>query len=139
MDNAFSNWDTYSSFQQQVIKRALHQSSLGLCLRVWKEFSVIFINYLRNIPSILFLKMLAVFACKEYQADVENISHICLLFQLSGKSRTELFSLIRNNVVDVIKPEEVDDLIKEGIIEHKDDVIQAQLDGLTYLIHTCNS
>ena len=36
-----------------------------------------------------------------------------------------------NNVVDIIKPEEVDDLIKEGIIEHKDDVIQVQLDGLT--------
>ena len=50
-----------------------------------------------------------------------------------------MFDLIRNNVVGIIKPEEVDDLIKEGIIYHKDDVIQVQLDGLTYLIHTCSS
>ena len=50
-----------------------------------------------------------------------------------------MFDLFSNNIVDIIKPEEVDDLIKEGIIEHKDDVIQVQLDGLTYLIHTCNS
>ena len=77
--------------------------------------------------------MLAVFDCKEYQSDVRNLSHIHLLgkiCQLSEQSRTELFDLIRNNVVDIIKPEEVDDLIKEGIIEHKDDVIQVQLDGL---------
>ena len=29
--------------------------------------------------------------------------------------------------------------MKEGIIEHKDDVIQVQLDVFTDLIHTCNS
>ena len=86
--------------------------------------------------------MLSVFARKEYQSDVENISHIHIpgkIRQLYEQSRTELFDLISNNAVDIIKPEVVDDLIKEGIIEHKDDVIQVQLDGLTYLIHTCNS
>ena len=50
----------------------------------------------------------------------------------------ELYQSIRNNVVDIIKPEGFDDLIKEGIIDHKDNVIQVQLDLLTYLIHTCN-
>ena len=39
----------------------------------------------------------------------------------------------------IYKPEEVDNLIKEGIIDHKDDVIQVQLYVLTYIIHTCNS
>ena len=50
-----------------------------------------------------------------------------------------MFDLIRNNFVDIIKPEEVDDLIKEVIIDHKDYLIQVQLDGLTHPIHTCNS
>ena len=59
--------------------------------------------------------------------------------KFSEQSRTELFYLIRNNVVDIIKPEEVDDLIKEGIIENKVRIIQVQLDGLTYLIYACNS
>ena len=57
----FPNWDTYSFFQQQEIKRALHQSDLGLFLRVWEEVSTIFIDYLSNSPSKMFLKMLAVF------------------------------------------------------------------------------
>ena len=61
------------------------------------------------------MDMLELFARKEYQADVVNISHIHLLgklFQLSEHSGTELFDLIRYNVVDIIKPEEVDDLNK---------------------------
>ena len=44
-----------------------------------------------------------------------------------------------NNIVDIIKPEEVDYIIKEGIIEHKDDVIQVKPNRLTYLINTFNS
>ena len=86
--------------------------------------------------------MPAVSTCKQYQSDVENILYIHILGklrQISEQSRTELFDIISNNVVDIIKPEEVDDLIKEGIVEHKDDVIQVQIYGLIYLIYTCNS
>ena len=58
----FTIWDTYLFFfQQQEIKRALYQSAFGLFLRVLEEVSAIFIDYLRNIPSRQFMKMLAVF------------------------------------------------------------------------------
>jgi hypothetical protein len=36
----------------------------------------------------------------------------------------DLFDLIRNNIIDIIKPEEIDAMIAEGLIDHKDDVIQ---------------
>ena len=75
-----------------------------------------------------------VFACKKYQYDVGNLSHINLLGklrQLYKHSWTELFNLIKHNVVDIIKPEEICYIFKEGIIYHEDDVIQAQLHGLT--------
>ena len=129
-------------FQQQEMKRALHQYALGLFIQVWEEVSTILIDDIINSPSSPFIKMLSVFSRKEYQANVGNILHIHLPGknrQLSEQSRTELSDLIRTNVVDFIKTEEVDDLIKEGLIENKDDIIQVQLDGLTYLIHTCNS
>ena len=115
----YPDWCIYSLFQQQEIKRAMHQSANGLFLRVWEEVSAIFINYLSNSPSSPFLKMLAVFARKEYQADVGNLSHIHLLGKyedFSEQSTEELFDLIRNNVVDIIKPEEIDTLIEEGLI-----------------------
>ena len=87
----FPNWDTYSFFQQQEIKRALHQSASGLFLRVWEQFSAILIDYLINSPLSPFLKMLELFDFKEYQSDVGNISHIPLLgklCQLSEHLRT---------------------------------------------------
>ena len=97
----------HTIFQHQKMKRAPHQSALRIFIRVWEEVGVIFIDYLKNIPSRLFLSMLAVFACKKYQSDVGNISHIFLLgniFQLYEQSQTELFDLIGNNFVDIIKP-----------------------------------
>jgi hypothetical protein len=138
----YPDWCTYSIFQQQEIKRALHQAAGGLFLRVWEEVSAIFIKYLTKSSSSPFLKMLAVFARKEYQSDVGNLSHIHLLGKLARiceQSRQDLFNLIRNNIVDIIKPEEIDAMIAEGLIDHKDDVIQVQIDGKTYLIHRCNS
>ena len=101
-----------------------------------------FIDYLRNSSSRPFLKLLAVFYRKEYQYKSGNITPIHLLgknCQLSEHSRTEVFDLIRNNIVYIIKPEEVDDLIKEGNINKKAGVIQMQPDELIYLIHTWNS
>ena len=60
----FTNWDTYYFYQKKEIKRALHQSASVLFLRVWEESGAIFIDYLINIPSIPFMKKLAVFDCK---------------------------------------------------------------------------
>ena len=80
-----------------------------------EEFGTIFIDYLVNIPSSPFMKILAVFGLKEYQSGVGNISHIHLLKkirQLSEKSRIELFDLIRNNIVDIIRLEIFDDIVK---------------------------
>ena len=95
----------HTLFYQQEIKRALHQSALCLFLRVLEEVSAVFNHYFRNSPSLSFLNMLQVFDCKEYQADAGNLSYIHLLgktCQLYEQSRTELFDLIRNNVVDRI-------------------------------------
>ena len=50
-----------------------------------------------------------------------------------------MFDKVRNNVIDVVKPEEIDTLIKEGLVEHNDDSIQVQGDVMMYLIHNFNS
>ena len=88
------------------------------------------------------MKILALFARKYYQSGVGTISYIHLLGkirQIYEQYWTALFYLIRDNVVDIIKPEDFDYLIKEGVVDHKYDVVQIQLDVLIYLIHTCNS
>ena len=46
---------------------------------------------------------------------------------------------MRINVAGVIKPDEIQSLINKGIIDHKDDILKVQVDGITYLINICNS
>ena len=46
---------------------------------------------------------------------------------------------MRNNVADIIKPDDIQSLIDKGIIDHKDDILKVQVDGMTYFIHICNS
>ena len=59
------------------------------------------------------------------QAEAVNILHILgKLHLLSEQSQIEPLDRISKNVVDIIKPEEVYELIKWGVIDHKDDVIQ---------------
>ena len=106
MENAFSHLGYILFFlKQQEIKRALHQSTLGLFIIVWEEVSAIFIDYLSNSPSIHFLKKIAVYDSKEYQSDVGNLLHIHLLGKIhhfSEQSRAELFDFIRKNTIDII-------------------------------------
>ena len=57
---------------------------------------------------------------------------------MNEEAREKLQELIRNNVIDVITSGEIDDLIDEGYINYKDNIVEVQKDGLTYLIHKCN-
>lgn len=138
----FPRWKYYTEFQQDEISRAMMQSASGLFLRVWEEVSAIFIDYLSNSSSSPFKKMIAFFARKEYQASIGNLSHIHMLGKIKDMtedSREFLYDLIRNNVVDLIKPEEVPGLIEEGYIASRYDIPEIQRDQETYLKHDCDS
>ena len=47
--------------------------------------------------------------------------------------------LIQNNVIDIIKPEEVEELIKEGYIVSKDTIVKVLEDSSSILAHTYNA
>ena len=120
---SYPYWDSYSRFEQEEIKKSLHQAASGLFLRVWEEVSALFIDYLSKSPSSSFKEFLAIFARKEYQADAGNLSHIHLLGKLKNLHDIhELFDLVQNNVVDIIKPDEIQSLINKGVIDQKSPV-----------------
>ena len=48
---------------------------------------------------------------------------------MDEKAKNMLLDLIRNNVVDIIKPEEINNLLNEGYISHVDDVNEVRNDG----------
>ena len=47
-------------------------------------------------------------------------------------------NLIRASIFDIVKPEEIDRYIEEGIFDTDDDVNIVYNDGSTFLPHRCN-
>ena len=139
----YPKWEIIAPHHQKEIEMALIEAAAGLFLRVWEEVSSIFIDYLKNSKSSPFTSLISMFARKEYQADAGNLSHIHflgkLVFEMSPDDKQKLLDLIRNNVIDIVRPDDIEKLIQEGYIKHEDDAIEVQNDGNTYLIHHCNA
>ena len=71
-----------SPFEQEEIKRAIHEAASGIFLRVWEEVRSIFIKYLCNSESSSFMYILSAFARKKHQSAIGNLSHIHFLGKL---------------------------------------------------------
>lgn len=130
--------------QQEEIERAMIQSAQGLLLRVWEEVSALFIDLLKRSKNSPFYDAFALFARKEYQQDVGNLSHIHAILKISWEKLSEdekkfVLELVRASVVDIIRTDELDHFMKEKLIKSYDDVIMIQLDGKRFLSHKCDS
>ena len=79
----------------------------------------------------------------EYQKDVGNLSHIHLILQVLWNLLTEqekvfVKDLIRASNCEIVRPEEVEDLIREGVFKNYDSWMEMQSYGETFLTHICN-
>lgn len=145
------NWkDSYAHYynlpihHQNEISRALIQSAQGLLLRVWEEVSALFIDLLKRSSKSPFFKTFALFARKEYQANEGNLSHIHAMLKvawhlLRDDEKKFISSLIRASICDVIRSDEVDHYIGEGLIESHDDVSGVEDDVRRFASHKCDS
>jgi len=140
---AFDNWNDMNEIQKDEMTTAFQQSSSIPLLRVWEEVSALFIRFLQKAPNSPFKKAAAIFARKEYQSDVGNLSHIHALLRVNldeynGNEQEFVQELIRGSVVEIVRSNEVDKFIKEGLIDHPDDVSIILHEGKMFLRHRCN-
>ena len=96
------------------------ESSSGVLLRVWEDTFLLFIDYFRKSSSSPFGNLNAIFARKKYQTSKGNLSHahvmICLLWNaINENNKTFVNNLIRASIFDIIRPNEIDRFVKEGI------------------------
>ena len=102
-----------------------------------------FIQCLRKSPSSPYKKLSAIFARKEYQVKQGNLSHAHMMIQLnwdemSPDEKAFVDDLIRAGIFDIVRSDEVDDLINEGIFENEDDIIEVIGNAEKFLPHRCN-
>ena len=113
----------YFSLDQQIeIIRGVEQSAAGILLRNWMEVRKLLINYLYDSPSSPYEPVEIIFSRDEYQGEVGNLSHIHMMIsmnmdELNEHQQGKIDDLIRASIVDIVRVDEVSDLIDEGIFK----------------------
>ena len=129
--------------EQDEIEFAFLESSAGVLLRVWEEVFLLFIDYIRKSPTSPLNKFNAIFARKEYQKDRGNLSHSHMMVALNWASMTQeeedfVNNLIRASIFDIVKTEEVQRFVQEGIFDNEYDIFTLYENAELFLPHRCN-
>ena len=85
-----------------------------------------------------------IFARDEYQPNTGNLSHIHLMIginkeKMTQKQKDKIDNLIRCSICDIVRVNEVQDLIGEGIMKSIDELHEFQDLCSNILPHICNS
>ena len=123
---------------------AINQASSGLLLRIWQEVSQRFVNFIKNSPSSPFKKVRSIFSRQEYQKLVGNLHHIHLVMevsfdQMSPEERKFVDDLCRCSIFDVVRFNDIDDLINDGTFADVEDYFSMVKDTNDFLGHNYNS
>ena len=137
------NWPDLNPKEQEEYRTSFHQSSSLLLLRVWEEVSMLFIRFLQKAENIPLKKAIASFARKEYQSNKGNVSHVHALLQIclkdyNGEDIDFVRELIRASIYEIVRSEEVNQLIEEKLLESSDEVIEVEHEENFNLSHRCN-
>ena len=113
-------------------------------LHVWQEASQKFLDYLKNSQHSFFWKVKCLFSYSEFQPIVENLYHLHVILQvtlslLSAEEHEYINDLCRCYIFDIVRVNEIDDLISDGTFESQEDYYHVVSDSNDFLVHTCNS
>ena len=134
----YEGFDLLDSSSKAEVKEAVTQASSTLLLRNWQEVSKLFIDYLQKSPTSPFRRVGGIFVCYEYQKDIGNLSHIHLILQVKRNELSEeenkfINDLIRASIGEVVRPQEVETFIDEGIFRSHEDWLLMQEDAEKFL------
>ena len=94
-------------------------------MRVWEEVSQLFIGFLKKSPKSPYIRVLSIFVRKEYQALASNLSHIHAILKVDCKNLSDeetkfIQDLCRCSILDIVRSDELGDLIADGTFENID-------------------
>ena len=142
-EKEYEGFHFLDSSSQKEIRNATSQASSTLLLRNWQEVSKLFVEYLYKSPTSPFKRVGGIFVRYEYQKDAGNLSHIHLILQvlwdeLTDEEKAFMHDIIRASKNEIIRPEEAQQLIDEGIFNTINDWYEMQDKAEKFLPHVCN-
>ena len=140
----FPSYESFTTEEMSEIRKALHQSASGLILHIWMEVRKMFLIFVCESEDSPYHPTEAMFSRDEYQADVGNLPHMHIMVCVNQENMTltqkETFlDLIRESVVDIVRHDEVQELIDNGILNEYEDIYELQELAKSILAHKCGS
>jgi predicted GIY-YIG superfamily endonuclease len=131
-----SSWDC-----QQEVREALQQEAAVTLLRNWIEVSIIYMKYIATSPEQPLGDVEHIWWRFEFQDTVGNLPHIHALIWLRGNTIPlhDIQDRIRGSLMHLIRPEEMDNLVTEGLLSCAEETMEIQELAERVLAHICSS
>jgi len=139
--NHFDNLQSKMEIAEQ-----LHQLIAPILLRQWMEVKEILLKYIEHSPEAPFGHVTNIMGRGEYQdkpGAPGNLCHLHILMATveklnTGEGKAFLCNLIRGSADDLIREDEVQGLIDEGLLKDRDEWFAVKEQATELLTHKCN-
>jgi predicted GIY-YIG superfamily endonuclease len=129
----------HSFERMQELKISVKEGSAVTMLRCWMETVDKYMKYIAYSDERPIGKVDKIWYRHEYQDAAGNLSHIHALVWISTKeSRAESMDRIRGSIRDLIREDEIDQLVSEGILSTPRSVNEIKEAGRHILKHSCS-
>jgi hypothetical protein len=120
----------------------LRASAAPFVQSTWNVFIDVWMNYIINSPEEPLGRVDWAWIRKEFQDHTGNVSHIHCILKLFYDATTEhglaqILDKIRGAVADLVRWDEVSNLVEAGALESKDCLIEILQQAVQYLSHKC--
>ena len=133
---------TETFLERQEIKDALQQEAAVTFLRIWMEVAVLYMNYITYSKECPLGSVDKIWWRFEFQDSVGNLPHIHALIWLKKDpppSQRETEERIRGSIMSLIEPEEINELVAEGLLSCLGEEVHVQELARRVLKHVCSS
>ena len=131
---------TETTAERGEIRECLRQAASLPLLRNWIEVSILYMDYIANSDERPLGHVEHIWWRFEFQDSVGNLPHIhALIWLADGESPQITNDRIRGSIMELIRPEEIDDLVAEGLLSCAEEVMSVKDLASRVLVHICSS
>ena len=140
----FPNEKSLSPSFLREVQSSLVEASRTLTVRNWLEVKTLLLHYMYKSPEKPLGNVRKLFSRDEYQSDVGNLCHLHMLVTLDAKydeneGRKFIQQLVQGSVDEIVGLDEVEQYIREGIIEDWEDYERMKEQARKFLPHVCGA